>query len=220
MTVIESELDMNLIQPPHPFPEAGGVAFTDLYLPDGGRIGITARDTVPGASRVALDELMATIEYAKANYDLTTSVNGFKPTATATATAAPDSHVVPVATTPGIASAPPVSGTTYTPQAVAPQVQAAPGQGNGVGQATQQVIEVSSLTKEFTSSGKPVLKVRGGPFMKYGVFCWLEVAELYVNLEGMEGGIAYDATPETRYAVCSTKPDGKVGKVLSFQATP
>lgn len=78
---------------------------------------------------------------------------------------------------------------------------------------------ITKIEKELTKTGNPAFRIYGGRWMKYGVRCWPEVAELLeFDLDAMELGQQYDLTTAGLLAVALLNEKGNPQKVVEFVA--
>lgn len=172
-------------------PEAGGIAFTDLWSKTGAKISLTARATTP---MEALDDLVAAVRYGMDVYQMTPA----PPQAMAQRTQPTAPEPTPQANG---APAPVVKSATQTPE-------------GPVGGAEEIVtFTVEKIEAQMTPNGKPQFKVFGGAFSKYGVTCWPETLAGQFELDGIKTGDSWAPSGLTARAL---RIDGKVKKVVGF----
>lgn len=156
--------------------EAGGTAFCDFYHPiDGYRIGVSARD-VDATS--ALNQLIECIKGAK--------------------------EVGLVMLPPRAEKRERQSGSTPTPSDVGAPVPASGNAPAPVSSASNEQIEVIAMTTgvvELTKGGDKVMKMKGGPVMKFGVPCYPEVLSTIWNVDVLEVGKEYNLTGYTAHVL-------------------
>jgi len=175
-------------------PEAGGVCFTDLWSKTGAKICLTAR----GANAMeALDDLVASVRYAMDAYGMTVDP---PQVAARKAQAAQEAGAPAPAPTPAKANGTPA-------KAAAP---AAPTAGTG---EEIETFHVDKIEVVMSPKGQKYVKCFGGPFTKFGVSCWPEVAGELWNLDDMGPGETYNVDLTAK----ALKQDGKVKKVIALE---
>jgi hypothetical protein len=172
-------------------PEAGGVCFTDLWSQTGARISITARGVT---AMEAIDNLVASVRYSMEVYKMTVAPPG----AMVTKSAAPPPQQT--------ADAPPEKA-NGAPDKTAPAAEEHEGTGEEIVTFPVERIEVV-----MSSKGQKYVKCFGGPYSKFGVACWAEVAGEVWNLDDMNPGDSYSVELTAR----GLKVDGKIKKVIGF----
>lgn len=184
-------------------PEAGGSVNTWMVSPRGVELQITARGESPVE---ALKQVMIALRYGMDHYNLLPRYS-----ARAVATSAPANQ------TPQ--TPPPANPPTQQPAAT-PNTPPAARANQPVMPGGSEVIQVRSISKVMNPDGSFRFSVKGGPYLKFGVALWPEVA----GAQGMDGaswqaGQEYTPPVGMEYAVCATDQKGRK-KVVGFQSNP
>lgn len=171
-------------------PEAGGIAFTELYGANGGKINITSRASTAFDAAVELMNSVGRLMERYASLGLTPVRKGSQTTAPAyQTTSAPAAQVTQPA---GAQEESPMGG---------------------------QVIAVRSIARRVSSNtGTPYLNIKSDPPLhKFGVAAWPETFPPGFNVESLAFNTdVFDIPESMRYAVLNA--EGK--KVARFQSNP
>lgn len=203
-------------------PEAGGIAFCELYGPHGNKINVTARGPHP---LVAAESLLKAVKLLADRYHFTPSpVARELPAAPA---ALPVQSVTPQAVTQTPVLQPVYvnpAGQTVTPGQPLGSVAQEQGQqaGNPLSQSLE-IIPVKSVRHVISQDGSShYVRAMGGRFTKFGVPAYDEVIPKSVQYMLYPVGVDYQTPPEMAFMtveITKDKQNHDKPKVIAFHAT-